>query len=48
MDIKSEDHASTKFSNLIDKGVNIHILKNGNDYFQNIHAQQPSLANPTT
>ena len=50
MEIKNDDHASTKLSNLIAKGINIRILKNGNDYLQNIqvHAQQPSLANPPT
>jgi len=35
--IKSDDHASAKLSNLIDEGVNVRVLKDGKDYFQNIH-----------
>jgi hypothetical protein len=43
-EIEIDDPALTKLSNLIDEGVNIRILKDGEDYFQKIHAQQPSLA----
>lgn len=42
MDIKSDDHASTKISKLIDEGGNIRILKNGNDYFQK-HSRPTAL-----